>query len=122
MPKPPSPFVESLLDLLAPMGEVVAKGMFGGYGIYKEGLMFGLVAWDRFFLKVDEETKEWFESRGCEPFVYKKSDGTSARMSYYEPLEEAFSSSIKMKSWAMLGWQAAQRGAVAKPAKRRAKK
>lgn len=122
MPKPPSPFVESLLDLLAPMGEVVAKQMFGGYGIYKDGLMFGLVAWDRFFLKVDAETKEWFESRGCEPFVYARSTGKAASMSYYEPLEEAFSSSIKMKPWATLGWQAAQRSAAAKPAKRRQRK
>jgi DNA transformation protein and related proteins len=121
MPKPPSPFVESLLDLLAPMGEIVAKRMFGGYGIYKEGLMFGLVAWDRFYLKVDGETKEHFETHACEPFVYEMKNGRSTSMVYYEPPESAFSSAIKMKPWAMLGWQAAQRKAAATSPKKRKK-
>ena len=32
------------MELLAPFGNVRAKRMFGGYGIFKDELMFGLVA------------------------------------------------------------------------------
>jgi DNA transformation protein and related proteins len=121
MPKPLPSFVESLLDLLAPLGEIVVKRMFGGFGIYKDGIMFGLVAFERFFLKVDTETLPQFEQSGCEPFVYEKSDGKTMKMSYYEPPEEAFSSSLRMKKWALLGWQAAQRNAQAAPVRKKRK-
>jgi DNA transformation protein len=92
--------------------------MFGGYGIYKDGVMFGLVAWDRFFLRVDAESLPEFEKHGCERFVYETEGRAPVSMSYYEPPEVAMTSSIKMKPWSILGWQAALRVSAAKPARR----
>lgn len=43
-----STFADDLLDLLSPLGNVSAKRMFGGHGIYKDGLMFGFIARGRF--------------------------------------------------------------------------
>lgn len=39
-----SGFVAHLLELLEPFEGVAAKRMFGGYGIFRDGIMFGLVA------------------------------------------------------------------------------
>jgi len=41
-----SDFVEYVLEPLAPLKNVRARKMFGGYGIYQESVMFGLVADD----------------------------------------------------------------------------
>jgi hypothetical protein len=50
-------FVEHVLELLAPLGNVSARRMFGGYGIYRDGLMLGLVASDVLYLKADTENR-----------------------------------------------------------------
>lgn len=54
-----------LIEKLAPLGDVTSKKMFGGYGIFLEGKMFGLVdSKGTGFLKVDEASKAHFESLG----------------------------------------------------------
>ena len=57
-----SEFVDYLLDLLKPLGGVSARRIFGGYGIFRDGLMFGLVADDQLFIKVDDVCRQDFES------------------------------------------------------------
>ena len=47
-------FISYLLELLAPFGNVRAKKMFGGHGIFKDELMFGLVADETLYLKADD--------------------------------------------------------------------
>lgn len=119
MPKPPSPFVESLLDLLAPLGGAEARRMFGGYGIYKDGLFIGLVDGEQLFLRVDDETRPRFEERGLAPFTFAYPDGRTITMKYHLAPEEALSSPMRMKPWAQLAIEAARRAAVEKPRKRR---
>lgn len=47
---------EALVSDLAPLGEVTSKAMFGGHGIYCEGVMFGLVdSTGAAFLRVDDD-------------------------------------------------------------------
>ena len=56
-------FVSYVLELMQSVGSVHAKGMFGGHGIYLEGLMFGLVADSVLYLKADKETENEFKDR-----------------------------------------------------------
>jgi len=49
-----SEFVKYLLELLEPFENVTSKSMFGGYGIFKDGLMFALVADDTLYIKTDD--------------------------------------------------------------------
>jgi DNA transformation protein len=113
-----SAFVDSLLDLLLPLGEVRARRMFGGHGIYKDDVMFGLVAEDRFYIRTDDENKAPFIERGCEPFVFGERNGKTIVSRYYEPPESAFINAQKMKPWALLGVEAAARGTKPKAAKK----
>jgi DNA transformation protein and related proteins len=113
-----STFVDSLLDLLMPLGEVRARRMFGGHGIYKDDVMFGLVANDRFYIRTDDENKQRFIDQGMEPFVFGERNGKAVVSRYYEPPEAAFVNAQKMKPWAMLGVEASVRGAKAKPVKK----
>jgi DNA transformation protein and related proteins len=118
MPKPFSDFVLSLLDLLAPLGGVTAKRMFGGYGLYRDGLFFGIVVGEQLYLRVDEVTKPRFEERGLEPFTFTNDDGRKIVMKYHLAPEDAFSSSMRMKPWALLAVEAAKRVETAKSAKK----
>jgi TfoX/Sxy family transcriptional regulator of competence genes len=43
--------VEHCLELLAPLGSVTARRMFGGHGLRVDGLFFGLIVFDRLYLK-----------------------------------------------------------------------
>lgn len=106
--------VDDMLDLLASVGEVTPRRMFGGTGFYKNGIMFALEAYGRLFLKTDEENRQTFIDAGCEPFRFVDKDGNETVMSYWEPPESALSSPMKMKPWALLGVEASLRKAKPK--------
>jgi DNA transformation protein len=61
-------FVSFVLEQLDGLGDVTAKAMFGGHGLYLGPVFFGLVYDDRVYLKTDEETRGWYEERGMGTF------------------------------------------------------
>ena len=97
--KSASEFVENLKEVFALFGAIEAKRMFGGYGIYRDGLMFSLVADDVLYLKADEESASSFIELGLHQFEYEKS-GKRMRMSYYAAPEEIFDDPEQAKEWA----------------------
>ena len=50
---PENPFIAHILDQLGAFGPVVARAMFGGYGLYLHGVMFALVTEDTLYFKTD---------------------------------------------------------------------
>lgn len=101
-------YVEYLHELLDPLGKISSKKMFGGYGVYCNGVMIGLVADELLYLKVDEQTKPLFSSAGCEPFIYQ-SKTKDVAMSYWSVPDDAMESSEQMLPWAKLAYAAALR-------------
>jgi len=73
-------FIRELFSQFRP---VTVQRMFGGAGIYAEGLMFALVFDDAIYLRVDEASIPDFEREGSKPFVYPraKSPGRVGRPS-----------------------------------------
>ena len=55
--KAASAFVTEVVSLLAELGDVRAKAMFGGYGIYCGPTFFALIARDRLYFKVDDRSR-----------------------------------------------------------------
>ena len=106
-------FVSYVVELMQSIGPVKAKGMFGGHGIFLEGLMFGLVADSDLYLKVDKETEREFKVRGLEAFTYNKK-GKEFKMSYYQAPEEVLEDVEEMNSWATKAFSAALRTASKK--------
>lgn len=58
--------VEEHLSAVAP---IQTRPMFGGVGIYANGLFFALIDEDKLYFKVCELNRADFEARGMEPFV-----------------------------------------------------
>ena len=83
-----SVYIEYILELLAPLGPVRARKMFGGYGLYHDALMFALVAEQQLFLKIDEQTEAQFAAAGSGPFLYQSGNKTVS-MRYWSAPEAA---------------------------------
>ena len=81
MPKR-SEFVEHVVETMRRFGPVEAKSMFGGWGLYHQGLFFALIAEDALYIKTDDENRADFEALGLGPFVYAMKDGETLTMSY----------------------------------------
>jgi DNA transformation protein len=109
-------FVEYTLELLEPLGSVLARAMFGGWGLYLGGRMFGLIIEDRLYLKTDDTTRPDFESAGGEPFVYDSGKGKPVTMSYWTPPPDASDDAHLLLPWARRAVEASLRAAQKKPA------
>lgn len=111
-------FVNYVVELMQGIGPVYHKRMFGGYGIFLEGLMLGLIADNELYLKADDQNSEDFQALDLEPFVYNK-QGKPMRMSYYQAPEQALEDSETMIQWAASAYQAAVRAAQRKSPRKR---
>ena len=109
-------FVDHLMELLEPFGEVTVRRMFGGYGVYRQGLMFGIVSDNTLYLKADDHNRAAFEANGLAMFGYTK-QGKRIKVSYYEAPAEVLEDPQEMQHWAQLGFEAALRAAHKKPRK-----
>jgi DNA transformation protein len=103
-----SEFVAFVLESLQPLRGVSARQMFGGHGIYKDGVMFALIAGDQLFLKADDRNRPGFETRGLQPFTYA-AKGRPIRMSYYEAPSEGLDDPEILCEWARAAYAAALR-------------
>ena len=101
-------FVDYLLELLEPLPGITAKRMFGGYGLFRDGLMFGLVADSTLYFKVDDQNRALFEARELTPFIYE-AKGKPVTMSYYEAPGEVLDNSDDMVEWAEIAYRATLR-------------
>ncbi len=91
--------------------------MFGGFGIFHQGLMFGLIADGNLYLKADVESRDIFETGGSEAFTYYKKR-RPYQLSYFLAPEEFFEDSGACLRWARLAFDAALRN----PKKQKKKK
>ena len=114
-----SGFVEHVVETMRELGPVSAKQMFGGWGLYHEGLFFALVADDMLYLKVDDDNRAQFEAAGLPPFVYVTKDGERMTLSYHQAPPEALESPASMAAWARSGYAAALRAKNRKPVRKR---
>ena len=104
------PFVQELLEDWAP---VSARRMFGGHGLYHEGLMFAIVMDQRLYLKTDEINRPEFEALGLSPFTYAMK-GKDVALSYWAAPDAIFDAPVDAVRWAKSSWDAALRGHLAK--------
>jgi DNA transformation protein len=92
--------------------------MFGGEGVFANGLIIGIVVRDRIYLKTDDESRQAFTAEKCKPFTYKRGrDGKGVSLRYYAIPERFYDEPEEFAAWA----RRAQAVARAKPKKKKSK-
>jgi DNA transformation protein len=81
---------EYIAELFAVFGPVKVRRMFGGAGLFVDGLMIGLVGEGVIYLKADENTIPAFEREDLKPFSYKTKTGTHTLASYWRMPERLY--------------------------------
>ncbi len=95
-----------LEEILANWHPITIKRMFGGEGVFREGIMFALITDDELYFKTDSKTKQVFEDMNCSQFLYEKKDKI-VRMNFFKAPEECYDSAEKMEYYADMAWQTA---------------
>ncbi len=67
---------------------ITSRAMFGGWGLYNDGIIFGIIAEGELYFKVGDSNRTLFEKMNSHPFVNSKSGGKSVTMSYWLVPEE----------------------------------
>jgi DNA transformation protein len=101
------------LELLSCLGDVSARRMFGGAGLFLDGRMLALIAGEVLHLKADAQAQPAFAAAGCQPFSYATKDGPRVLTSYWTAPDEAMESPAQMRPWALLALDSALRAAAA---------
>jgi DNA transformation protein and related proteins len=113
---------DDLIDLFAAFGRVSVRRMFGGFGIYADGLMFALASRGVVYLKADDETAAAFEQEGAGPFTYDTRHGRHASLSYWRLPDRLYDDPDELAAWARTALAVARRRrkpkAVRRPASR----
>ncbi|MGB8669417.1 MAG: TfoX/Sxy family protein, partial [Pseudolabrys sp.] len=114
---------EFIHDLFQSFGAVSVRRMFGGAGLFADGVMFGLVSGGQIYLKVDATMVPCFEHEQCKPFEYSTKNGKRALTSYWRLSDRLYDDADELARWARRALAAARRGAAVKPesGKRRTK-
>jgi len=114
-------FLDHVADQLAGFGPLAIRRMFGGAGLFRGALMFGLVADDVLYFKVGEASRPAYLAAGAKPFTYRRRNATASLPSYYEVPAGVLDDPDALSEWARGAWAAAQ-SAAAKPKRSAAKK
>lgn len=113
-------FGEYVTELLAPLGGVRIKRMFGGGGVYVDEVFVAIIIDDVLYLKADEHNRAEFAAAGSEAFVYT-AKGRSVTLGFWRAPDEAMDSPALMQAWARSALAAALRAKKPPPAQAAAK-
>lgn len=91
------------------------RRMFGGVGLFSDGLMFGIITRsDALYLKTDETTAPDYEALGAKPFTYTRNGATRTMGGYFEVPADLLDDADELSEWARRAIEVARRIAATK--------
>ena len=93
-------YVIYVIGQLASFGAVHARSMFGGFGLYRDGVIIGIIIDNETYFKTDKESEKHFLAHDSEPFSYHK-DGKVIKMSYWKVSEQILENRDVLYDFAM---------------------
>ena len=101
-------FLAYVLDQLRELDNVSSRRMFGGAGLYRDELFFGLISDDTLYLRVDDSNRADYSARGAAPFR-PYADRPELSMSYYEAPADVLEDARELAEWARRSVAVAER-------------
>jgi DNA transformation protein len=99
-------YLNFISDKLAPIGNIKSRAMFGGYGIFHEGLMFALISEDLLYFKVDDTNRDMYKKAQSQPFPHG--------ISYWEVPSDVLEENTELQKWANVSIKIAHEAAKKK--------
>lgn len=101
---------DALEELFQALGPVAIKRMFGGKGIYCDGMIIALFLRDSVMLKGDAEAAPRYEAAGGRQWTYThRKTGKDVKMPYWTLPESAWDDPDEMADWARMAFDVARR-------------
>jgi DNA transformation protein len=94
---PDESFKDFVLDQLHDLGDVDCRRMFGGYGLYENGVFFGIISQARLYFKTNTNTRTAYVQRGMQPF---RPNARQTLTSYYEVPVDILEDHALLTRWA----------------------
>ncbi|HEV8487978.1 MAG TPA: TfoX/Sxy family protein [Blastocatellia bacterium] len=113
-------YLDYVLDQLSCLGTIAHKRMFGGVGLYSDGLFFALIDDDIVYFKVDDNTRRRYEAARTRPFQ-PGGEGPS-QSGYYSLPINVLEDLDQLKAWATEAVEVARRKASGKKPRTRPRK
>lgn len=88
-----------LYDLLGDIPGIASRAMFSGWALYKDGVVFGIIAAGELHFKADETIYDELARAGSRAFAYKRGDGKTVTMSYWSVPEEIMEDKDSFRMW-----------------------
>lgn len=105
-------FAEFLREQLAPLGRVTTRRMFSKTGVFRSGLMFGMVTNDTPYFRVDEYNRAVFkEAEFAPPLSYEKK-GRAIDLAFWRVPERLLDEPEELVAWARAALAGARRVAA----------
>ena len=102
-------YAEFLCELLAPLGRVTTRRMFGKTGVFCDGVMLGMVTANTLFFRIDDDNRAAFEeARSSPPLNYTKK-GELIDLSFWRAPDRLFDDPDELLKWARAALGAARR-------------
>jgi DNA transformation protein len=105
-------FAEFLREQLAPLGRITLRRMFGKSGVFCDGVMFGMVADNMLYLRVDDHNREAFKEAEAHPPLSYAKGGNTIDLSFWRAPERLFDEPEELVAWAQVALAAARRVAA----------
>ncbi len=90
-------FKEFVLDQLGELGEVDCRAMFGGYGLYRGQLFFGIIFKGRLYFKTSPASRRPYLEMGMKPF---RPNAKQTLKTYYEVPVDIIEDRGQLVAWA----------------------
>ncbi|HRI38678.1 MAG TPA: TfoX/Sxy family protein [Nitrospira sp.] len=90
-------FKDFVLDQLTDLSGVIARTMFGGYGLYRRTTFFGIVHKGHLYFKVTETTLPRYQEHGMRPF---RPNAKQTLKSFYEVPIDILENAEALTQWA----------------------
>lgn len=101
-------FAEHVKELLDPFGFISVRPMFGGYGVYLNDYIVGLIIDNELYLKSNKQFDQFFEQYCSEQFSYLNHKGKLIKMCYWKLPDQAWEDQKILSSFLNRSFQASK--------------
>lgn len=101
-------FIDFVTDQLSDIENITSRRMFGGHGLYRNGLIFAITANEELYFKSDDISLSRFEELGTRPFSYER-DGKKHSMRYWKIPFDVLEDKSELEKWCDLSYDVAIR-------------